>query len=166
MEDISETNLKEHTMTYKKSILNQRSPSERADSRRDNSKIQWMEVPEKMVEDRKFVKSSIPVLGILASRGYRWHYIHDAMLRLRWEEIKQGETPVSYNRVFNSLIQDLGSGVLQKRYNKNADLTLDQQSHLDVLKLQVKTENDAYLKSHPEVWLIYYYLGWFRIIPM
>lgn len=127
--------------------------------------IQWEEsVKGQRLEERMKLekRNRLHALGHLMAHGSKWSYIQEFMSKLKAddgkvfknnrisEEDSQGR-PSSKRTDSLVLVRELWHGVLQKIVMKGGDLTLDQQTELELLKHKIKSENDKYLKGHPEV---------------
>lgn len=148
--------------TKKKSIL--LSPEYKRGS--SKATIQWEEsVKGQRLEERTKHEKKIKLhaLGHLMCHGSKWSYIQEFMTKLKADE---GGKLFKSNRISDEdpqgrttskridslvLVRELWHGVLQKIVMKGGDLTVDQQAELEMLKHKIKSENDKYLKGHPEV---------------
>lgn len=126
--------------------------------------IHWQESVkgQRSLEERMKLekRNRLHALGHLMSHGSKWSYIQEFMTTLKSEggkycksfRISEEDSPGRVSpRTIDSLVRELCHGMLQKTVIKGGDLTLDQQTMLELLKHQIKFENDKYLKEHPEV---------------
>lgn len=141
-----------------KSILVKKSRDEypRAAGSRSSSKgnIQW----EEGVVSHK--RSKLQALSLMQARGSKWSYVHDILTKLKTEEAQVHEGDDSHrhqglvsSKGFETYIRDIWFNMARVQSDKEVDLTLDQQTELEILKMKCKKENDRYLKRHPEVGL-------------
>lgn len=127
--------------------------------------IQWEEgVKGQRLEERMKLekRNRLHALGHLMSHGSKWSYIQEFMTKLKADEGKafknnrisedDSQGRASSKRIDSLvLVRELWHGMLQKFVMKGGNLTLDQQTDLELLKHKIKSENNKYLRGHPEV---------------